>query len=67
MPVILEAGAYATWLDPMQTDAAKVQPFLRPYPADQMTAYPVSRLVNNARNDDPRCLEPQSDDGPQPG
>jgi putative SOS response-associated peptidase YedK len=63
MPVILEVGAYATWLDPLQTDAAKVQPLLRPYPPDHMIAYPVSSLVNNARNDDPRCLEPQGDKG----
>ena len=30
---------------------------LRPYPADLMEAYPVSRLVNSPRNDDERCIE----------
>ena len=29
-----------------------------PYPADDMTAHPVSTHVNRPANDDPRCVEP---------
>jgi putative SOS response-associated peptidase YedK len=31
---------------------------LRPYPAEEMDLYPVSRWVNSPGNDDPRCIEP---------
>ena len=51
MPVILPAEAYGPWL------AGDEVP-LAPYPADAMTAHPVSTLVNRPANDDPRCVEP---------
>ena len=31
---------------------------LRPYPAEDMDCYPVSSLVNNAKNDSLECLKP---------
>jgi putative SOS response-associated peptidase YedK len=31
---------------------------LRPYPADEMEAVPVSGYVNNARHEGPECLAP---------
>ncbi len=31
--------------------------FLVPYPEKEMAAHPVSTLVNNAKFDDPRCIE----------
>ena len=51
MPVILPPEAYGPWL------AAEDVP-LAPYPADAMTAHPVSTVVNRPANDDPRCVEP---------
>ena len=51
MPVILPRDAYGPWL------AGEDVP-LAPYPADAMTAHPVSTLVNRPANDDPRCVEP---------
>ena len=51
MPVILPPDAYGPWL--AGEDVA-----LAPYPADDMTAHPVSTLVNRPANDDPRCVEP---------
>jgi putative SOS response-associated peptidase YedK len=30
---------------------------LRPYPADEMTAYPISTLVNSPKNDGLACIE----------
>ena len=51
MPLILPPDAYSSWL------AGEDVP-LAPYPADAMTAHPVSTLVNRPANDDPRCVEP---------
>ena len=51
MPVILPPEAYGPWL------AGEDVP-LTPYPADDMTAHPVSTHVNRPANDDPRCVEP---------
>jgi putative SOS response-associated peptidase YedK len=58
MPVILPPEAYALWLDPTETEAARVQPLLRPYPAEAMTATLVSPRVNSPREDDPGLIAP---------
>ena len=50
MPVILPRDAWNPWL------AGGDVP-LAPYPADEMTAHPVSTLINRPANDDPRCVE----------
>ena len=31
---------------------------LRPYPAEEMVAIPVSTLVNSPKNEDPCCVNP---------
>ena len=51
MPLILPPNAYSSWL------AGEDVP-LAPYPADAMTAHPVSTHVNRPANDDARCVEP---------
>ena len=51
MPVILPPDAYGSWL------AGEDVP-LTPYSPGDMTAHPVSTLVNRPANDDPRCVEP---------
>lgn len=58
MPVILTREAEDTWLDPRIEDPGLLLPLLRPYPADQMECYPVSRLVNNPANDSPQLILP---------
>lgn len=58
MPVILDLQDYELWLDPSVQNGERLQPLLRPYPAELMAAYPVSTLVNSPHNDDPRCLTP---------
>jgi putative SOS response-associated peptidase YedK len=58
MPVILAEEDFDLWLDPGAQHPGEVQPLLRPYPADQMSFYPVSTHVNNPRNEDPQCIEP---------
>lgn len=57
MPVILDPKDYDRWLDPSLQKPEEVQPFLRPYPPDEMTVYPVSTRVNNPANDTPECIE----------
>jgi len=51
MPVILPSDAYAQWLDPAPRQAADLQKLLVPFPAEAMTAYPISTLVNKPEND----------------
>ncbi len=60
MPVILDPAEYELWLDPRQTDRARLEPLLDSFPAEGMEAWPVSRLVNSPGNDSPRCIEPVS-------
>ncbi|MBN2328715.1 MAG: SOS response-associated peptidase [Candidatus Omnitrophica bacterium] len=57
MPAILPAEACGVWLDPDRQDPETLQPLLRPYDAHEMALRPVSRAVNNPRNDDPSCIE----------
>ena len=58
MPVILPGDAHAQWLDPDNTRTDALQKLLRPYPAEEMRAYPVRALVNSARNEEPQLIEP---------
>lgn len=56
MPVILQAEAAHQWLTRgNETDLIRL---LAPYPAEAMEMYPVSKLVNSPRNNDPRLHEP---------
>jgi len=58
MPVILPPETYARWLEPAPRQPADLQGLLAPYPAEAMSAYPVSTLVNSPANDRPECLAP---------
>ncbi len=58
MPVILPPRAYSTWLDSANQDSAKLISLLKPYPAEQMRAYPVSHLVNSPANNSPELIVP---------
>jgi putative SOS response-associated peptidase YedK len=58
MPVILSPQAEAAWLDPRINDPSRLLPLLRPYPAEQMEAYPVSPAVNSIANDSPQLILP---------
>jgi putative SOS response-associated peptidase YedK len=53
MPVILAPGDYDRWLGD-EPDPAEL---IRPYAADDMTAWPVSPRVNKADNDDAAILD----------
>lgn len=60
MPAILAPASYDQWLDPTFQQAEPLKALLRPYSSEELTAYPVSTLVNNPRHDAPQCLEPVS-------
>ena len=57
MPVILPPDDWKTWLDPGYCDTVALKSLLRPYPSEEMAAWPVGTLVNNPRNDTPSCIE----------
>ena len=60
MPVILDPDDYDTWLD-AETPVDDLRALLKPYPAERMQSYAVSRAVNSVKNDTPECIEPIGD------
>jgi putative SOS response-associated peptidase YedK len=57
MPAILPKDYNDLWLDPEFESKEKLLSLLRPYPADEMTAHPISTLVNSPKNDVSACIE----------
>jgi putative SOS response-associated peptidase YedK len=55
MPVIIEPADYDLWLDCETGHASDVRSLLRSYPAALMSSHPVSKRVNDVRNDDAEC------------
>ncbi len=58
MPVILPKDAEDFWLDTTVEDHPRLLDLLQPYPASEMGAYTVSKVVNSVKNDSPECIEP---------
>lgn len=58
MPVILARDTWQKWLDPEEVKPEYLQDLLKPYPAEEMEAWPISALVNSPKNDGPEVLEP---------
>ncbi|MEV4003853.1 SOS response-associated peptidase [Actinomadura sp. NPDC049753] len=64
MPMVVEPDRWDAWLDPALTDTEQVRGLLVPAMAGTMDAYPVSKAVNNVRNNGPELIEPaNSGDG----
>ena len=57
MPVILPREMCADWLDDSMP-ALALNAMLKPFSAELMQAYPVSRRVNMPANDDPTLVQP---------
>jgi putative SOS response-associated peptidase YedK len=57
MPVILDPKDYDLWLDPKVKNSELLQPLLRPYATEEMTAYRVSTAVNKPIHDTAECIE----------
>ncbi|MEE2981110.1 MAG: SOS response-associated peptidase family protein, partial [Pseudomonadota bacterium] len=58
MPVIVANVDRDAWLDPAPPSAEALTNLLRPAPDDDLAPLAVDRHVNNARHDDPACIEP---------
>ena len=58
MPVIIPAEARAEWLDAANTDVERLDRLLVPWAAAGLVARPVSRRVNDARNQGADLIEP---------
>lgn len=58
MPVILHPRDYEKWLNPAPQTPDQLMPLLKPFPASEMDAYPVTPLVNKPANDIPELVVP---------
>ena len=58
MPVILREADYDRWLDPKAQDAGNLGKLLKPYPSEEMTAFPVTTFVNSPRKESAACIDP---------
>lgn len=65
MPVLLPRDAWARWLDPGVPDPSELLGLLVPAPDDVLAMIPVSKLVNNVRNDTPDLVIPLADLPPE--
>jgi putative SOS response-associated peptidase YedK len=61
MPVILARADYEPWLDVRATSPEQAVALLHPYGGNDLTYFPVSTAVNNARVNEPRCITPLAD------
>jgi len=57
MPVIVAPADYAAWLDSANDDAGALMRLVKPYPAQEMAARPVSPRVSRPENDDASLIE----------
>ena len=56
MPVILHQEDEKTWLE--NNDPLELKILLKPFPAEKMEAYPISKLINSPLNDFAEVIEP---------
>jgi putative SOS response-associated peptidase YedK len=58
MPMVIERGNWASWLDPARTDPDDLRGLLVPAAAAGLDTRVVSPAVNNVRNNGPGLIEP---------
>lgn len=58
MPVILKREDEKVWINKEEKNIEKLLSLLKPYPAEDMEAYPVSKKVNNPTNDSEDLITP---------
>jgi putative SOS response-associated peptidase YedK len=58
MPVILHKEDYPLWLSSEEEPTPVLQALMKPYSGDELTAYPVSKMVNRPGNDAPELIQP---------
>jgi putative SOS response-associated peptidase YedK len=57
MPMVIDPGAWADWLDVAGTGVSEALALLAPAAATGLTSYPVSLAVNSVRNNGPELIE----------
>ena len=57
MPVVIDPQDRELWLDNSNFDTTQLQALCRPAPDDFFETKPVNKIVNNARNDVPECVQ----------
>jgi putative SOS response-associated peptidase YedK len=57
MPMVITPDRWADWLDPADSDPARLRELLAPAVVDGLISYPVSRAVNSVRNNSPELIE----------
>jgi putative SOS response-associated peptidase YedK len=60
MPVVLGPQVWSEWLGEEPADLPRLKTLLTPYPAEQMTCWPVSTRVGNVKNNDPSLIDPMA-------
>ncbi|MDW5563037.1 MAG: SOS response-associated peptidase [Methanomassiliicoccus sp.] len=65
MPVILSHEDEEVWLGPAPLEGSDMDRIFRPFPAERMEAYPVSRAVNDLHHDSEDLMRPAP--RPDPG
>src|SRR5262249_45451036 len=60
MPAILTPDDYDLWLDPEVKRASDLRALLRPYAGPALAVYAVGRGVNDARNEGPTLVVPDT-------
>ena len=63
MPVILHESDEALWLNTEEHNPTPLQALLVPFPAEAMSAYAVSPVVNGVDHDSADCLAPGHEQG----
>lgn len=59
MPVIIDVPQVVNWLNPRFSDHQLLKKLCVPYPDDRLEFYPVSKRINNVKNDDPILIQRQ--------
>ena len=57
MPAMPAPEHYESWLDPNLKDAAELNRMLRTGTIEQITSYPVSKIVNSVRSNGPELIQ----------
>jgi putative SOS response-associated peptidase YedK len=52
LKVVLDPADWPAWLGEVEAGLDELKVLLRPYPSDRLTMWPVSKAVNNVRNED---------------
>jgi putative SOS response-associated peptidase YedK len=63
MPMTVAPENWEAWLDPRLDDVDAIRKLMAPPPAGSLEIYPVSKQVNNVRNNGPELVDPLPAEG----